>query len=313
VRILIVGATGVLGRRLVRQLTEAGHEVVGIARNERGEKTIEDLGGKATTASMFDPEAITGPAQGCDVIIHAATAIPKKQKPSKADWEINDRIRVEGTRALTEVASRVGASQFIFQSVAWVARPDDQSAFDENSPANPDEVIRSAVEAGQMALEAAEKHGFTTTVLRGGWFYGPDAWHTRSFGEAFRKRMLPIVGSGEAYWSILHVDDAASAYVTAVEQRPAGIYHVVDGTPVQVRDFFNYFAERLGAPPPRRVPAWLARLLAGKFAASFATTSTITNADRFREATGWQPQYPSYREGIDQIVSAWEAEGFPGR
>ncbi|MEX2426501.1 MAG: NAD(P)-dependent oxidoreductase [Thermomicrobiaceae bacterium] len=307
-RILIAGSTGVLGNRLVKSLSTNGHEVLGLTRDKRGDNLVRRNGGTPVRTDLFSPDSITSHVESLDSIIHAATAIPKKQRPSSKDWEVNDRIRVRGVESLVEVARRTGAQHLIFQSIVWVARPDDQSPFDEKDPVNPDDVTRSAADAERIAIDAGEEHRFTTTILRGGWFYGPDAWHTQSFGEALQRRMLPVVGDGKAYWSIIHVDDAAAAFVAAIEHRPEGVFHIVDNQPVQVGAFFHYFAGRLGARPPFRVPVWLARIAAGSYAAGFATTSTIANADRFKRATGWEPQYPDYQAGLDQVVSTWESE-----
>jgi 2-alkyl-3-oxoalkanoate reductase len=307
-RVLIAGATGVLGRRLVHLLTERDHDVVGLTRDERGDEVVKSGGGKPLRASLFEPDEIVAAAEELDTIIHAATAIPKKQRTGASDWALNDHIRVHGVESLAKVARRTGAGHLIFQSVVWVARPRDESPFDETAPVNSDAVTESAATAERIALSSGQEYGFTATILRGGWFYAPDAWHTQWFADALRKRMMPIVGSGDAYWSITHVDDAASAYIEAIEQRPQGIYHVVDDEPVQVRDFLTFFAGRLGAKRPFRVPVLLARLTAGSFAVDFVTTSTITNASRLKSATGWKPAYPHYQSGLDQIVSTWEQE-----
>jgi 2-alkyl-3-oxoalkanoate reductase len=306
-RVLVAGATGVLGRGLVRLLASKQRQPIGLTRDERGDRIVAEDGGIPLRQSLFESEAIASGAGELDAIVHAATAIPKKSRPSSGDWRANDCIRVEGIKSLIDVAKITGAGHLVFQSIVWVARPADQSPFDEDSPVNPDSVTESAAEAERLALEAANGSDLATTILRGGWFYGPDAWHTRSFGEGLKKRMLPIVGDGSAYWSILHTDDAASAYLTALEHRPEGVFHVVDNEPAKVGDFFRYFAERQGAKPPRRVPVWLAKLAAGSFAADFATTSMITSADRFKQATGWRPRYPDFRAGLDQVVSSWEA------
>jgi 2-alkyl-3-oxoalkanoate reductase len=308
-RVLIAGSTGVLGKRLVRLLAADGHEVLGLTRNARGDAIVRENGGMAIRADLFNPNAITSLVEQTDAIIHVATAIPKKQRPSTSDWETNDRIRIEGVESLIEVARQTGAKHLIFQSIVWVARPDDQSHFNEKDPPNPDRVTESAATAEQIALAANETSDLNVTVIRGGWLYGPDAWHTRAFGEALRKRMLPIVGDGKAFWSILHADDAAQAFITALDQKPEGIYHVVDDEPVQVREFFSWFAGRLGAKRPFRVPVMVAKLAAGEYSARFATTSFITDANRFKDVTDWQPQYPNYRAGLDQVVREWEKHG----
>ena len=125
--IFVAGATGVLGRRLVRQFSERGHQVTGLVRSRAGERLVESLGGTPRFADLFDSAALVHAAEGAEVVIHAATAIPLKARTRASDWEANDRIRGEGTEALVDCAGRVGAKQFIFQSIVWVARHDGTS------------------------------------------------------------------------------------------------------------------------------------------------------------------------------------------
>jgi len=283
--------------------------VVGLVRSSASERTVIALGGEPLRADLFDADALARGAEGCDVVIHAATSIPVKPKPDARDWDMNDRIRRDGTEALTACAARIGARLYVQQSVIWVARPADGSFFDENTPAQPDRLSRSALDGETMAREAGEKHGFSVAVLRCGWFYGPDAAHTRVFAEGLRKRRLPIIGKGDAIWSCVHLDDAASAFVTATSATRSGLWHIVDDQPVSAGDFVRYFAKRLGAPSPIHVPAWLARLVAGSYAVDFFTTSSPTSNARFRRDFGWAPGVPTYRDGIDQIVARWAAEG----
>jgi len=304
----IVGASGVLGRRLVRQLTARGHSVVGLVRSAKSESAVKAAGGEPRQGDLFDPESLARAADGCDTMIHAATAIPAKQKPAPADWAMNDRIRRKGTRCLTEAAARIGAKTYIQQSVVWVASPKDGSAFDEDSPVVPDPMIQSAIDAEDIAREAGSTEGFSVAVLRGGAFYDSESARTRMFAEALRKRGMPIIGRGDAVWAMIHTDDAASAYVACAEKPRSGVWHVVDNENVSVRTFLEAFAQRLGASPPRRVPVWLARLLAGEMAVRYFATSMKTTNARFRHDFSWSPKYPTYREGLDQIVAAWEAD-----
>jgi len=307
VKIFIAGATGVLGRALVEQFVGRGHTVLGLARSAEGKQLIQRLGGESREADMFDADALARAAEGAEVVIHAATSIPIKTRTKPADWEMNDRLRRDGTRALTTCAAKTGARLYLQQSIVWLARPSDGSFFDEDGAPNPDAVTQSALDAERIALEAAERSGFTTSVLRCGYFYGPDSAHTRMFGEGLLKRKIPIVGSGRAHLANIHTEDAASAFVTAAEGNKGGVWHVVDNESVAVEEFMNYFAGLLGAPKPRHVPVWLARLIAGSYSASFFTQSTLTSNARFRQAFGWSPLYPSYREGLEQIVSVWKA------
>jgi 2-alkyl-3-oxoalkanoate reductase len=307
-RVFIAGASGVLGRRLVRQFVARGHSVIGQVRSPKAENAVKEAGGEPRHADLFDAESLARAAEGCDTVIHAATAIPVKQKTSPADWAMNDRIRRKGTRCLTEAAAKIGAKTYLQQSIAWVARPKNDSPFDEDSPTVPEPTIQSAIDAEAIAREAESAEGFTVSILRGGFFYDSESAHTRMLADALRKRQMPTIGSGETLWAMIHSDDAASAYVIAAENPKSGVWHIVDNEPVQVRTFLKEFAARLGAPKPRRVPVWLARWLAGDQAVEYFTRSTRTTNARFRRDFGWTPRYPTYREGLDQIVAVWRSE-----
>src|ERR1700694_5306151 len=307
-RVLIAGASGVLGRRLIRQLVARGHFVVGQVRSARAESIVRAAGGEPRHADLFAAEPLAKAADGGDTIIHAATAIPTKRKSVPSDWAMNDRIRRKGTRCLTEAAAKIGAKTYLQQSVVRVARPKNDAAFDEDSPAVPNPAIQSAIDAEAIAREAGSTDGFTVAILRGGFFYDSESAHTRMLADGLRKRQMPIIGTGDAAWAMIHTDDAASAFVAAVEQPKNGVWHVVDNELVTVRAFLGEFAARLGARPPRRVPTWLARWIAGEQAVAFFTRSTQTTNAPLRRDFGWTPRYPTYREGLDQIVAAWNAE-----
>ncbi len=309
-KIFIAGATGVLGRRLVHLFRVSGHSVIGLVRSPQGEQIVQSLGGESRRGDIFDTDSLARAAEGANVVIHAATSIPRKRRLKPSDFEMNDRIRREGTRALTACAAKIGAKLYLHQSIAWVARPPDGSTFDEDSPPNPDKFYKPTIAGEIIAREAGERFGFSASVLRCGWFYSADSSHTRLFGEDLLRRRAPIIGRGDAVWALLHLDDAASAFVTAAETNRSGLWHVVDDQPVTMAEFLINFAERLGAPPPRRVPPLLARLIAGNYLVNFLTSSTRTSNARFRSEFGWAPRFPSFKEGLDQVVAAWKSEGF---
>ena len=312
-RIFIAGATGVLGRRMVRQFTERGHGVVGLARDEAGRRTVERSGGEAVVADIFDAGALAAAVGRADVVIHAATSIPVKVASGPADWEMNDRLRREGTRALTEAAAKLGARTYVQQSVVWVARPADDSFFDEGTEVGePDPLYRSAFDGERLALGAGEKYGFNVAVLRCGGFYAPDAQHTRAFARELLKRRLPLVGGGKAVSANIHADDAAAAFVLAAEAGRRGLWHVTDDEPATISEMLHEFARRLDAPAPRRVPLWLARWFVWKGVIEFFTRSTRTSNRRFREEMGWSPRFPSFRAGLGEVVGTWRTEGFAG-
>lgn len=316
--VFVAGATGVLGRRLVAELSARNHSVVGLTRDDRGDELVAERGGEPRRGDILDRESLVDAAEGCDVLIHAATAIPTSRKPSDEEWTKNDLVRVEGARNLVSVADEIDADRLLLQSIVWVARRPDGRPFDEDAPPNPDRVTRSALDAERIVREGGDEHGFEVGILRCGWFYSPDSAHTRQMGSGLIDGKFPILGGGllgkrDATLSILHVGDAARAFATAAESDATGLWHVVDDEPVTVAAFLNAFADRLGAPEPRRIPGWLARPLVGKNSVELLTTSMQTTNERFRETFDWEPRYPTYRDGLDEVVGTWETDGLLAR
>lgn len=312
-RIFIAGATGVLGRRLVAWLAEDGHDVVGLSRSDAKAKLIGDLGGTPARVSLFDADALARAAEGSEVVIHAATAIPTgADARSRRAWEENDRIRRAGTRALSAAAARVGPRRYLQQSVAWVVKrgPDDPF-YDEDTPPDPPRLLRSAVEGEEIAMEAGAHHGFEVAVLRGGSFYGPDTAHSRAIASLLRKRRMPILGDGSFRVAPIHVDDVARAFMLAARSPgAAGIWHVVDDVPVPFATLLRRFAALIGAPAPRRLPLWLARLALGRPAIESLTTSMNTTNAKLRRELGWAPRFPDHRSGLEHMVGVWREEDF---
>lgn len=312
--VFVAGATGVLGRRIVAECAERGHDVVGLTRDERGDAVVRERGGEPHRGDVLNRDSVVEGAGNADAVVHAATKIPTDTNPSEEDWELNDRVREEGAENLVAAAAEADADRFVQQSVVWVARQPDGSSFDEDAEPHPDRSTRTALAAERIVEEAGEEHGFDPVVLRGGWFYAPDTAHTRMFGEQLLARDLPLVGRGllgrkDATLSYLHVDDAGRAFADAVEGEATGTFHVVDDQPTTYAEFVRGFVERLGAPPPRRVPAWLARFFVGDNILRLLTRPMPTTNDRFREAFDWEPEYPTVQEGLDQVVERWREEG----
>jgi len=309
----ITGATGVLGRGIVDQLTERGHRVTGVVRDDAGEATVEASGGRPVRADLFDADALADAARGADVVIHAATSLPTKTKIAADDWAENDRVRLEGGQAALNAAESIDAERFVTHSVVWAYRNGDGSPIDVDSAPNPDRTTRSAVEFERHLDDAAD--GLDTVVLRYGWLYGPESGQTRSVAQTLLDGDLPVIGggltgrAGETVVSPIHTVDAAGAMVAAAEAGLDGTYHVVDDEPVTTDAFFGEFANRLDVDEPGRIPGWLARFFVGGDMVRFLTNDFPTSNDRFVEATGWSPRYPTYRAGIETIVETWLDEG----
>ena len=313
-RVFVAGATGVIGRRLVERLADRGHDAIGLVRDDDGAALVEARGGTARYGDVLEPETLAPAVRGADAVVNAATALPVKDKPTDEDWARNDRVRVEGTRNLVAAADDEGVERFLFPSIVWVARQPDGSSFDEDAERHPDRATRSAADVEDVLRDAASEHGFDVAILRLGFLYAPDAGHTLQMGEQLLSGDLPVVGGGplgrrDAELSLLHADDAARALVEALEADATGRYHVVDDRPVTVADFFSAFAAALGAPEPRRIPGWLARFFVGEEQVNVLTKPFPTDADRFRRDVGWEPTYPTYREGLAQVVETWADDG----
>ena len=170
---------------------------------------------------------------------------------------------------------------------------------------------QSAVDAEEIAREDGERHGFDVGILRCGQFYAPDAFDTRAHGRALVDGNRPIVeGSDAALLSKLQADDAASAFVTAAEADQSGIWHAVDSEPVSAATFSTALAERFDAPTPDRAPESVARREMGDGLVELLTSPIPTANDKFCETFGWEPDYPTYEQGLDHVVETWEADGF---
>lgn len=313
-RVFIAGATGVLGRRLVDRCAERGYEVIGLARDAAGEQLIRERGGKPYRGDVLDQEGLLAAVESADAIVNAVSKVPVDTDPDEDQWERNDRVRRAGTENLLSAAEAWGVDRFIQSSVVWVARQPDGSEFDEESPPNPDASVESAFDAEEMALEAAKEGDFDSVVLRCGYFYSPDAAHTRLFARRLIDGKLPIVGTGmtgrgDATLSFCHVDDAAAAYLAAIEGDATGRFHVVDDDPATFARFLEEFADRLGASSPTRVPASMAKFVVGENVLRLITESMPTTNEKFRNTFGWEPQYSTVEDGLTQAVEEWIGTG----
>lgn len=313
-RVFLTGATGVLGRRLVDRFVAAGHEVYGLARDDRGVADVEHRGGLARRGDVLDRESLRTGAPDVDVVVHAATAIPTARKPRREDWQLNNRVRLAGARNLIELMGD-SIEQFVFPSVVWVARRPDGGWIDESTPRNPDLGTAGAATTEEYLETARDRHGVRTAVLRCGLFYAADASSTREFAARLLEGKMVTVGRGllgrrAGPLSHVHPDDAARAFVEAVKHELEGIYHVVDDRPTTFESHLHTLADVLNAPPPGpRLPAWLARLFVGRVSADLVSKPMPSRNDTFRAVTDWQPTFPTQREGFDQVVAEWVASG----
>lgn len=313
-RVCILGATGSLGLRTGLLLSEAGHDVVGLVRDDDGAETIRKLGGAPQHGNVLDSESVRSVVEKCDVVVQAATKMPVDPPTTPRDWRRNDRVRLAATRNVLKSARDTGVEQIVLPSVVWAVDSPSGTVIDETSPPNPDRTTASAIECERLVKQEARDSGFKATVLRFGWFYGPNSAQTRSLGKQLLKGDLPVIGSGplgrgETTISAIHVHDAARAVVAAIESCVNGVYHVVDDLPVTTTEFFEEFADRLEAPEPGQVPGWLATYFIGEDMVRFLTSDYPTANSMFSQHCGWEPTYPTVHQGLENVVCTWLDEG----
>ena len=307
-KVFVAGASGAIGRPLVRRLLAAGHEVTGMTRREDRAEEIRGAGAGAVVCDVFDREALDRAlaAAAPEVVVHALTALPKR-----IDWKADplsatNRIRTEGTRNLIAAAAEAGARRIVAESVAFFYAPRGDWVKDEEAPITlgAPGPLGTAVEAlADLERQVLDAEGIEGVVLRYGWLYGPGTSYAAdgSQAEDVRKRRLPVVGKGTGTFSFVHVEDAAGATVAAAEAGAAGVFNIVDDEPAAQREWLPVYAETIGAKRPRRVPLWLAKLVVGAIAANAVELRGASNARAKREL-GWRPRYPSWRQGFAEAL-----------
>jgi len=281
-KILVAGATGVVGRRLVPQLVQAGHEVAGTTRRPERAGSITQQHAKPLVLDVLDAEAVreTVAAERPDVIVHQLTDL------STEDFAANSRLRIEGTRNLVEAAKAAGVEAMIAQSIAWLYVPGDSPAVEEDSldPTLPPY-------EGVAALENAVAEMPRGVVLRYGALYGPGTWYAPdgAIAERVRAGSLRLT---PAWTSFVHADDAAAAALAALDW-PAGPVNIVDDEPATTAEWLPVYGAALGAPVP------------GTARHAAATGRPVSNAKALD--LGWKPRIPSWRIGFTDAESAGQA------
>ena len=305
----VVGATGVLGRRVVPLLVAAGHEVGAVARSEARAELLRGLGARPVPVDVFDAGALRAAVAGHEVVCNLATRIPSTMRmATPGAWAENDRIRVEASRNLVDAALAGGARHYVQESIAFLYRGGRDEWLDETSPIDPVANLRSATVAETEAARVTAA-GASGVVLRFAAFYGPDSVSTLDMIKLANRR-IAVGAAPNAYVSSITTDDAAGAVIASLSA-PAGLYNVGDDEPVTRREFFAALAAALGVRPPFVAPAGLARLAGAR--ASILTRSQRVSNRRLVEATGWRPSSRSVREGWPVVVAAAQGPGTGSR
>jgi 2-alkyl-3-oxoalkanoate reductase len=316
-RVFVAGATGVIGRQLVPQLVEAGHEVVGSTRSSAKAGWLREAG---ATAAVMDPldraQVMTAVMRAePDAVIHELTALRGQANLRRFDRSFGETnvLRTRGMEILLEAARAVGATRFLAQSyTGWpnAREGGPVKTEDDRLDPSPPKAMRESIAAIRY-LEAAVPgaEGPAGVVLRYGALYGPGTSMAEEYAVMIRRRKFPIIGDGAGVWSFIHVADAAAATVAALDRGEPGIYNIVDDDPAPVSQWLPYLAAVLGAKPPRHVPVWLGRLAVGEVGVAMMTQSRGSSNALARRALGWEPAHPSWRSGFAETAGTAGAAG----
>lgn len=309
-RVFVAGGTGVVGRRLVPQLVARGHQVTATTTSAEKVLSLERLGAVGVVMDGLDAMSVGQAVAAArpDVIVHQMTAISLAHagKPDMKHMDrwfaITNRLRTEGTDNLLAAAEATGVAHVVAQSYAawngirsggWVKTEDDPLDPMTGTPAQPGMAAIAHLEDAVVNAGGA--------VLRYGWLYGPGAMD--DLVEPVRKRQFPVVGGGAGHCSWVHLDDAAGATLLAVEQHARGVFNVVDDEPAPASEWLPHVAECAGAKRPMRVPAWLARPLAGQVAVLMMTEGRGFSNAKAKAALGWVPRHTSWRRGFEEELT----------
>lgn len=309
-RIFVAGATGVVGRRLVPLLVDSGHSVAGLTRTPAKTGLLRELGADPVVADALDEKTIHAAVAAArpDVIVHQLTDLKGSSDLRKFDrvFAGSNRLRSAGTDHLLAAARACGVKRIVAQSFCgWPYARIGGYVKSEDDPLDrhpPRELRRTLDAIRHLERAVTATPGLVGVALRYGGFYGPGTGvFDPAMIERIRKRRMPLIGGGTAWWSFLHIDDAAAATALAVE-RGEGIYNIVDDDPAAVHDWLTELAAMLGAKQPFRVPAWLGRLAAGEHIVVMMTESRAGSNAKAKRELGWVPRHPSWRQGFSEII-----------
>ena len=314
-KVFVAGATGALGRQLLPMLVGQGHEVTGMTRTPAKQELIGQLGARPAVADALDPEGVAqavGKAQP-EVVIHELTAIDASSFGRSIDkmFAQTNRLRTEGTDHLLAAAKAAGARRFIVQSFAgWPFERTGGPVKSEDYPLQehpPKTVAETLGAIKYLERVVTEAKGIEGLALRYGGFYGPGtSIALNPDGEQVamvRKRRFPVVGNGAGVWSLVHIHDAASATAAALDRGGPGVYNVVDDEPAPVSVVLPELAKAIGAGPPRHLPRWVGRVLAGEGMTVMMTEVRGASNEKAKRELGWELRYPSWRLGFREGLS----------
>jgi nucleoside-diphosphate-sugar epimerase len=294
-RILVTGASGFVGGPTCAELLARGHEVLALVRRPGS----EPAGTEAVRGDLADGAAVRGALDGArpEAVVHLAAEIGSQRDAAKIE-----EVNVRGTERLLAACRDAGVRRVVF--VSSVVTGDARGAIlTEDAPLPVETAYGRSKQEGERLVRES---GLEGVIVRPGHVYGPGGWFEAEFVKRLRQPgRFAVIGRGDNLWDMVHVEDVARALADALERAPAGgLYHCVDDEPLPQREFLALAARELGVGPPRSVPAWLARLAAGDGPARAVLRSARTSNARLRGELGWEPRYPTVRQGLPATIAA---------
>jgi nucleoside-diphosphate-sugar epimerase len=307
-KIFVAGATGAIGKFLLPQLLEKGHEVVALTRSADKAVLLEKSGVSAVIADPLDKAQLTAAVRRAEpeVIIHQLTALSKVGNFRKLDQEfaLTNRFRTEVTDTLLAAARTIGTRRIIAQSYCgWpYARKGGPVKTEEDplDPKPPENFTKTLAAIRYLETKIGSVPNLEGIALRYGAFYGPGNAIGKggSVYKMVKKRRLPVIGGGGGVWSFIHISDAASATVAAIDSGAAGVYNIVDDEPAKVSKWLPALAHAIGAKPPYRLPHWLGEVIIGKEGVMMMTQIRGCSNAKAKRDLHWAPKYASWRQGF---------------
>ena len=309
-KVFVAGGTGVIGRPSVKELVAASHQVRSSARGPDKAALVRAMGAEPVDVDLYDEAALRRAIAGCDAVVRLTTKIGSLMKIGRLKtWDETNRLRTAGARALVNAAIAEKVSVYLHESITFVYRDGGSSWLDESAPIDDAKspVLRAALE-GEREAERFSRAGGRGIVLRFAGFYGPGAPSTIEMAALLRKRLIFQFGGASNYFSSAYVPDAACAVAAALNV-PAGIYNVCDDEPIAFAEYLRAAAAACGAPPPRRLPGFLGKVMFGAVWNYFSRSHRISNA-RLKSATNWRPSVRSAADGWPLVAA--ELSAAPG-
>jgi nucleoside-diphosphate-sugar epimerase len=306
-KVFVTGATGFVGQAVVRALREKNHEVVGLVRDATRGQGLEQLGVTLVVGDMLKPATYEGVVPTVDAVIHTAQYGIQGRFTRKKFKQI-EQADMLMTRTLSR-ACLAHNKRLLYTSGVFNYGDHGDEWITEQTPLHPSPLGEAHTKVVEELLALFREQHLRVIILSPGFVYGPGGLFKQSFYDTLQKGQLRIFGKGQNYWSVIHVDDLAAAYALAVESEAYGeTYNIVDDQPLRLYDLVNTFTDAMGKKRVGSMAPWLLKLIiGGPLVDSLITSFRISN-EKARRELGWQPRYPTFKDGLPEVLKALEAK-----